>query len=314
MSVNLLWMQTGACSGDTMALLCAEKPDLLEFFRQYQINLLWHPSLSTDSPEDLQKTIDDIRKGRKQLNILCIEGAILHGPDNTGMFDSFCGRPKKEVVKELCNKANIVVAVGTCSSFGGIPAAPPNPTDATGLQWTKDEEGGLLPPDWKSQANLPVINIPGCPTHPASVIQTLGAFLQGVNLPLDHLNRPSVFFETMVHQGCTRNEYHEFDVEDTAFGSAACLYFNLGCQGPFTSANCNSTLWNGRSSKPRSGVPCFGCTNPKFPREKNLFKTDKIGDIPVEMPLGVKRPNYMAYKGLAKAATPQRLIDRANKL
>lgn len=314
MSVNLLWIQTGACSGDTMSLLCAEKPDIVEFFNHYNINLLWHPSLSTQSTEELQMIIEEIKKDHKKLHVLCIEGSILHGPDNTGMFDSFAGRAKKDVVMELCSKSNFVIAVGTCAAFGGIPACGPNPTDATGLQWTKDEEGGLLPREWKSAGRMPVINIPGCPAHPSTVLQSLGAILEGVTLTLDHLNRPAAFFETMVHQGCTRNEYHEFDVEETAFGSPACLYFNLGCQGPFTASNCNTVLWNSRSSKPRSGVPCFGCTNPKFPREKNLFKTDKIGEIPVEMPLGVSRPNYMAYKGLAKAATPQRLIDRKNKV
>ncbi len=48
----------------------------------------------------------------------------------------------------------------------------------------------------------------------------------------------------------------------------------------------------------RLTTPClFGRPN------KDLFKTNKIGEIPVELPNGVSRPNPMAYKGLAKAAT-----------
>ena len=45
---NLVWMQTGACSGETMALLCADRPSLENLLRQYDINLLWHPSLTAE--------------------------------------------------------------------------------------------------------------------------------------------------------------------------------------------------------------------------------------------------------------------------
>jgi hydrogenase small subunit len=58
------------------------------------------------------------------------------------------------------------------------------------------------------------------------------------------------------------------------------------------------------------GVPCFGCTASSFPKDKHLFLTQKLGDIPAELPLGVNRANYLAYKGLAKSATPQRLKER----
>jgi hypothetical protein len=103
-------------------------------------------------------------------------------------------------------------------------------------------------------------------------------------MELDALNRPRLFYGTMVHQGCTRNEYHEYNVEETQPGGRGCMYFNLGCQGPGTLATCNSELWNGRSSKTRVGVPCFGCTSPGFPKDGDLFRTDKIGAVPVKLP------------------------------
>ena len=94
------------------------------------------------------------------------------------------------------------------------------------------------------------------------------------------------------------------------FGGRGCLFFNLGCQGPNTLANCNSDLWNRRSSKPRAGVPCFGCTSPGFPKDGNLFRTEKIGDVPAALPLGVSRAHYIAYKNLARAAMPLRIKNR----
>ena len=69
-------------------------------------------------------------------------------------------------------------------------------------------------------------------------------------------------------------------------------------------------LRNNRSSKTRAGVPCFGCTSPTFPRDGDLFRTEKLGHIPLKLPLGVQRAHYMAYKDLAQAAAPDRLIRR----
>ena len=141
----------------------------------------------------------------------------------------------------------------------------------------------------------------------------LAALALGLPVPLDGLNRPASHFSTVVHQGCTRNEYHEYDVEDTQPGDRACLFFNLGCQGPMTQAVCNTDLWNGVSSKTRAGVPCFGCTSPGFPRDGDLFRTEKMGEVPIHLPLGVERPRYMAYKNLARAAAPQRVRDKKMK-
>jgi len=134
--------------------------------------------------------------------------------------------------------------------------------------------------------------------------------LAGLPLELDHINRPTAFFSSLVHQGCTRNEYHEYDVEDNVLGGRGCMFFNLGCQGPMTIAPCNTELWNGHSSKTRAGTPCVGCTSPDFPRDGDLFVTEKIGAVPRTLPLGVGRARYMAYKNLAKAAAPERVVKR----
>ena len=69
--------------------------------------------------------------------------------------------------------------------------------------------------------------------------RVLAMLAAGDPLPLDAINRPAPFFASLVHQGCTRNEYHEYDVEDTALGGRGCLYYNLGCKGPNTQAVCN---------------------------------------------------------------------------
>ncbi|PKF50088.1 NADH:ubiquinone oxidoreductase [Enterovibrio nigricans] len=308
--MTLLWFQTGSCGGDTMALLSADRPSFSDLLNDYPIELLWQPSLSVESVNNLNDLMDHIIQGTLPLDILCIEGSIITGPNGSGMFDTFRKTAKKNWVLKLAEKARFVLAMGTCAAFGGVHAAPPNPTDCIGLQMDKSEPGGLLPPEWRSGAGYPVINLAGCPVHPNTMTKTLAMIASGIILQLDELNRPKEFFSSLVHQGCTRNEYHEYDVEEAEFGTNGCMFFNLGCKGPYTQATCNTDLWNGRSSKTRAGVPCFGCTSPEFPEDEGLFKTEKLGPIPSKLPVGVERANYIAYKNLAKAAAPERVKKR----
>ncbi len=310
---NLLWLQAGSCSGDTMSLLCADDPSWPELVSQYDLDIIWQPSLSSRPVSALLQDVDAILADQKNLNILCIEGSLALGPNNTGMFDTINNRPKAFLIKELADKADYVVAVGTCSAYGGVPASPPNPTECTGMQSFKGAAKGLLDEHWLSNRGLPVINISGCPVHPNVIIQTITSLLEGYPPELNPLNQPKEHYSTMVHQGCTRNEYHEYDIEEDEFGKEGCLFYNLGCQGPYTMATCNSQLWNKQSSKTRAGVPCIGCVSPDFPRNAPLFRTEKVGDIPVSLPLGVSRARYMAYKDLANDAAPVRIIERSVK-
>lgn len=307
---TLFWLQTGACGGDSLSLLNAVSPSLEQLLRANGIELLWHPSLSHQPTQRCHDLIERILVGEQQLDILCVEGSIVTAPRGSGLYDSYRGRAKMDLVRDLAAKAAVVVAMGTCAAFGGIHAAPPNPSDCIGLQFNREQPGGLLPQEWRSGRNLPVVNVSGCPAHPHAMTQTLAWLAGGLPIQFDELNRPAMHFSTVVHQGCTRNEYHEYDIEEHRPGGRACLFFNLGCQGPLTRALCNSDLWNGVSSKTRAGVPCFGCTSPNFPRDNGLFLTEKIGEVPLRLPEGVERPRYMAYKNLARAAAPERVRNK----
>ncbi|EXJ13380.1 NADH-quinone oxidoreductase subunit B family protein [Imhoffiella purpurea] len=306
--MNLVWMQTGACSGDSMALLCAEQPSLESLLDQGRPRLLWHPSLTSE--RRFGAVLDALLLGREPLDILCIEGSLMTGPSGSGLFDTWRSRPKIDIVRQLASIAGHVIAMGTCAAFGGVHAATPNPTDCTGLQFMQTRPGGLLGEAWRGGAGQPVINVSGCPAHPDVMTKVLAMVAAGVPIDLDGFNRPAAFFSTLIHQGCTRNEYHEYDAEDEVLGGRGCLFFALGCQGPMTPGICNAALWNGRSSKTRAGVPCLGCTSPMFPPDRDLFVTPKIGAVPKRLPLGVSRAKYMAYKNLAKAAAPERILNR----
>jgi Ni,Fe-hydrogenase I small subunit len=152
---------------------------------------LWHPSLSLESPSEAAAMMERVASGEQPLTLLCVEGSIIHGPNGTGRFDTFAGRLKRDVVAELCERADYVLAMGSCASFGGIPAAAPNPSESTGLQYTNSLPGGLLGPEWRSRAGMPVINLSACPTDATTMIDTMTAIIEGRELELDRVGRPS---------------------------------------------------------------------------------------------------------------------------
>jgi len=308
MSYNLYWLQCGGCGGDTWSFFNAESPNIVEVLNFFDIELLWHPSISVNRLKNQQEINEGLLAGEMPLDILCVEGSILRGPGGTGMYDEIFGKPKKDLVASLAKRARYIVAVGTCASFGGIGVN--TEIEATGLQFIKTEKGGFLGKEFKSGGGLPVINLPGCPCHCDILAGTLAVLVAGTPLEIGEYNTPLEWYSMMVHQGCTRNEYHEYRVEDRKFGEKGCMFFHLGCHGPLVHGPCNKLLWSKRSSKTRVGVPCFGCTRPDFPQHYPFFETRNIEGIPIELPEGISRAHYMAYKGMAAAAAPERLTTR----
>jgi len=291
-----------------MAALTMDAPNLPELLKLLSLDLLWHPSLSSGSPTAYAALLDAMERGEQPLDVLCVEGNIIRGPGGTGRYDTFGGRPKKDLIAALAKRAGVVVAVGTCAAYGGVCGS--DLTEATGLQFHRRAVGGFLGADWRSRRDLPVINLSGCPCQPDVVGGTLAALCSGVALELDAYNRPLTWYGTLVHQGCVRNEYHEYRVEERDFGERGCLFFHMGCRGPLAHGPCNKTLWNRRNSKTRAGVPCVGCTEPDFPSSRAFFETNAIIDVPLELPDGVDRAHYLAYKSMAAAAAPERLRRR----
>ncbi len=135
--MNLLWLQSGGCGGCTLSLLGAEGPDLLETLAGVGIRILWHPSLSEASGRDVLDLLERVAAGEVPLDLLCIEGALLRGPNGTGAFHRVAGTqtPMIEWVRRLAARARHCLAIGTCAAFGGVTAGGPNPTDACGLQF-----------------------------------------------------------------------------------------------------------------------------------------------------------------------------------
>ncbi|MFM2057627.1 MAG: hypothetical protein RLY71_2012 [Pseudomonadota bacterium] len=314
--MNVLWLQSGGCGGCSMSLLCADTPDFHAQLRSTGIELLWHPSLSLQSGDELLALLDDCLSGRVPLDALCIEGALLRGPNGTGRFHVLAGTglPMIDWVRRLSSVARHVVAVGSCAAWGGVSAAGANPTEACGLQYEDSHPGGLLGAEFRSRSGLPVINIAGCPTHPGWVIDTLMALAAELLGPddLDALARPRFYADQLVHHGCTRNEFYEFKASAEKPSDLGCMMEHMGCKGTQAHADCNTRLWNGEGSCTRGGYACISCTEPGFQDPGHAFHaTPKIAGIPIGLPTDMPKAWFVALASLSKSATPKRVRQNA---
>ena len=308
---NVLWLLGGACSGNTISFLNAEEPTVVDLITDFGINVLWHPSLGLQLGDELQQLLYDCVNGKIPIDILVYEGSVVNAPNGTGEWNRFAGRPMKDWLTDLSKVAAFVVAVGDCATYGGIPAMEPNPSESLGVQFLKRDKGGFLGADYVSQAGLPVINIPGCPSHPDWISQILVAVATGRvgDLTLDEFHRPQTFFRSFTQTGCTRNMHFSYKATTQDFGQrTGCLFYDMGCRGPMTHSSCNRILWNRVSSKTRAGMPCLGCTEPEFPfhdlKPGTVFKTQTVMGVPRELPSGINKKDYALMTVVSKDTSP----------
>ena len=101
--------------------------------RNAGINLLWHPGVSEETGAEVLEIFAGIESGAQKLDILCVEGSILRGPNGTGKFNrlSGTGRTLLDFVKTLAPLADYCVAVEAARPMAAFPPAiPTRPTPA----------------------------------------------------------------------------------------------------------------------------------------------------------------------------------------
>ena len=314
--VRLFWLQSGGCGGCSLSALGAENPDLVTALEAANIELLFHPSLSEISGREVVDLMERLTDGRESLDILCLEGSVMCGPNGTGRFHLFSGtdRPAMDWIRDLAEKARYVVAVGSCAAFGGITAAGDNHVEARGLSYDGRKSGGLLGGEFRSSAGLPVVNIAGCPIHPGWLCETLHQIAAGQfdQDSMDEWARPLSYTMNLVHHGCARNEFYEYKASAERLCDLGCMMENLGCKGTQARADCNIRSWNGSGSCLDGNYPCVNCTAPEFEEPGHDFtQTPKIAGIPVGLPTDMPKAWFVALASLSKAATPTRLKENA---
>jgi len=261
----IVWIQGAGCTGCSISVLNSVSPriqNLLldELVPGHRLNLLFHATIMAGQGEPVIKVLKDTEKNRKGGYILVVEGAIPTAQG--GIYGSIGERDGKHLtilqsVQELGRNALLTISLGTCSAFGGIPAAESNPTLCKGVKDIFDEK----------QIDTPVINVPGCPPHPDWFVGTVSAILfSGIQaLDLDDLARPRLFYGKLIHENCPRRADFDKGKFAKVLGDAGCMY-ELGCKGHYTYADCPLRQWNnGVSWCVKAGSPCLGCVEPEFP-------------------------------------------------
>ncbi len=284
--MRLIWITAIACNGNSHSFL--NYPHLEQFLKDFEF--VYHPIL------DGKYSLEDVVCNDLECDILLIEGAI--SPD----FKK-ANKPIFNTISRYANRAKAILTIGTCATFGGIFAE--NRTSyVTGLHFS-----GKKPTSLFHSIKDKTVSISGCPIHPQTLVDTLYTIKSGLKLHLDEYLRPKEFFAYTVHNGCIRNEYFEYKIDNHRFGEKeGCMFYDNGCQAPYTRGSCNKILWNETNSKTRAGVPCMGCSEPEFPKV-GFFRTKKNMGIPETLPLDVTKRSYLTLAGITKAFKIKRLEE-----
>jgi len=285
---RLLWLQAITCNGNTHSFL--NHPDLFSILSHYE--LVHHPVLESSY------TIQDVIAGSVPCDVLILEGSFIESGFVKG------GVEVSSLIHMYANKAKHIITAGTCATFGGI-FKQKDPENISGFAFDIEEKTER----YNANASK-LISLPGCPIHPKWLSYVLLMIANKNKVELDNLHRPVELYGYTVHTGCTRNEYFEWKIDTKNFGlKEGCLFYEQGCQGPYTRGSCNKILWNDTSSKTRVGTPCFGCTEPNYPQD-SLFKTKTNMGIPAHMPLGVPRRAYLTLTGVVKSFKIKRFTQK----
>ena len=250
----LVWLEFQDCAGNTESLLRAAHPTVADLILD-SISLNYHETLMAAAGRQAEDALTRTVHDNAGKYIALVEGSIPSGAE--GAYCTIGGRAGLDIAREICGGAAATIAIGTCASFGGLPAARPNPTGALSVA---DAVPGVK--------NL--INMSACPANAENITALIVYYLTLKRWPpLDRYRRPLFAYGKAIHDNCERRAHFDAGQYVEAWGDEAhrqghCLY-KMGCKGPATSQNCPTVRWNGGLNWPIGcGHPCLGCAEPNF--------------------------------------------------
>jgi len=248
----VIWLHFAECTGCTEAAIRSMYPWIDQLVLEV-LSIEYHETIMAAAGHQAEEQLKSAVEKYKGKFICVVEGAI--ATKFNGGYGKVGGRSFLEIGKDVCSKAAGVICIGSCSSFGNIQSANPNP-------------GG-----YKSVGEalgIKTVNIAGCPPNPVNFVGTVVNYLLLGKLPaVDDLGRPLFAYGKSIHDQCPRRSHFENDEFVEEFGSEEaaagyCLY-KVGCRGPETYNNCPVAKFNDGTSWPvEAGHPCIGCSEPDF--------------------------------------------------
>jgi len=266
----VIWLNFASDSGCTESFIKATYPSPAQVILDI---------LSVDYNETImaavgKQTEEILAKSRKEGGyILIVEGGI---PTKKG-HGMIGNMEMLEVFKINAAPAVAILAIGSCATDGGVPAAKPNPSQIIGTAEALKRVG----------INKPLVNLDLCPVNPQYLVGVVVNFLLLGKIPdLDSFGRPIMFYGQTIHDNCERRAHFDAGRFVEKFGSKEealnyCLY-KMGCKGPMTYSACPKIQYNDRTSWCiKAGGPCIGCAERGW--------TDKFAGFYERLP-GVKIP------------------------
>jgi len=251
----VVWISGQECTGCTETLLRATHPTLEHLILDL-ISLEYHETLQAGCGQQANEARLKAIAENKGRFVVVAEGSF--PTKDGGIYCKINGQTAVHHLVEAASSAAAVIAIGSCSSWGGMPSADPNPTEARGAGEVLKMKG----------VNIPVMNIPGCPPNPYNFLSAVLYFVTFGKLPeLDDKGRPKFAYGRLIHENCERRAHFDAGRFAEKFGDDGhnqgwCLY-KLGCKGPETYNNCSTLTYGdvGAGSWPVGmGAPCFGCS------------------------------------------------------
>jgi hydrogenase small subunit len=194
----------------------------------------------------------------------------------------------------LAEKADAVIAMGTCNSFGGIPAAK---GAVTGAKSAWEVINPVYP-------GLTIVNVPGCAPNPDWFIHTVAAYLVGALVPnlntdLDHKGRPKnvskLIYNSASYAFCEDDPRRDIgsatpliNCQKKAGNEVGRCMKQVGCNGWMVGPahirpDCPTRKWNPFEDHSLNNwcvgnnMPCQGCASPGFPDWCSPFYAETKG-------------------------------------
>lgn len=295
----LVWLEFQDCAGNTESFLRAGRPTVADIILD-AISVDYHETIMAAAGHRAIESLDKTVAGHPGEYLVVVEGSIPTGAN--GAYCTIGGKSALSIAREVCDKAAATIAIGTCASFGGIPAAAPNPTQALSV---RDAVPGIK--------NL--INLPACPANGENLAALIVYYLTYNRWPeLDSYHRPLFAYGKTIHDNCERRAHFDAGqyVElwgDDGHRHGYCLY-KVGCKGPVTHQNCPSIGWNSGTNWPIGcGHPCIGCAEPDFWDKMTPFYAHLDGFPGFGLHADVDRIGVLATAGVAAAFAAHGLVQ-----
>ena len=282
----MIWLHGSSCTGCSISFLnriAAAAPATVAEVLTGAVNLVYHATLMTPAGD---AAVAELKRVYDSGNyVLVLEGgvptAFQGGPC---VVYSLSGRETTymQAVQEMSARALAIVCVGTCASFGGIPASGGNLTGVVSV---------------RQLTGLNTINISGCPANPDWVVWAIVQLLTGTPVDVDEDGRPRTLYAkrlsgaaapALVHDKCPRNSGVNAAAREEAASFTECdgrCLIQMGCRGPFTKARCDG-CWNALATDPAEppadlwrsnwcvgvNAPCHGCVERTFPGPQSFYE------------------------------------------